>query len=357
MELALLGEKRENGETGTLATDTYRAAYAPQPHRRAGADVFEGPGDLDNVEHIYTKVVETGGAGMAFDQNMPNHIGIQFVDLKDRRHPSARDVETLRRRVKSLAGARITVDEQKEGPPTGAPINIEISGDDFRVLGSLAASIREVVEQIPFVEDVRDDYVAGIPSIQVRIDRQKAALFGLTTGDIGFSLKTAYNGLEVSTYREGDEDYDITVKLPETDRTVTDVLHKLMIPTPSGQLVPLTTLASIQYAGSMGDIVRVNHERVVTVRANVDETRIPGAVARVQAEKLLAAHPLPAGYRIKFTGGKRTSAGVPGLFVPRLSGGGVPYLFDPGDAFQLRGPAVDHSGLGGSFPGRGVFWA
>jgi multidrug efflux pump subunit AcrB len=297
VELAVLGEKQER-----FSEAAYDRAYEPRRHVRAGGGFFEGPGDLDNTEHIYAKVVETAGGGSAFDQNMPNHIGIQFVDMKDRRHPSAQDVETIRKRVQGIAGARITVDEQDEGPPTGAPINIEVSGDDFRVLGRLAEEIRSVVERIPHVEDVRDDYSAGIPSIQVRIDRRKAALFGLTTEAIGFALKTAYNGLEVSTYREGDEDYDITVKLPETDRAVTDVLHKLMIPTPSGQLVPLTTLATIRYAGSLGDIIRVNHERVVTVRANVDETRIPGPVARAQAEKLLAGYPLPAGYRIQFTG-------------------------------------------------------
>jgi multidrug efflux pump subunit AcrB len=81
-----------------------------------------------------------------------------------------------------------------------------------------------------------------------------------------------------------------------------DVLHKLMIPTPVGQLVPLTTIARIDYSGTMGDIVRINHNRVVTVKANVDENRIPGPVARQQAENLLSGFPLPAGYRLAFTG-------------------------------------------------------
>jgi len=67
-------------------------------------------------------------------------------------------------------------------------------------------------------------------------------------------------------------------------------------------MVPLTTLATIDYIGSMGDIVRINHERVVTVKANVDETKIPGPVARAQAEELLKDFPLPPGYRITFTG-------------------------------------------------------
>jgi multidrug efflux pump subunit AcrB len=90
--------------------------------------------------------------------------------------------------------------------------------------------------------------------------------------------------------------------LDEQDRRVVDVLHKLMIPTPNGSLVPLTTLATIDYTGSIGDIVRIDHDRVVTVKASVDEERVPGAVAREQAEKLLADFPMPPGYRLKFTG-------------------------------------------------------
>jgi len=297
-EMALLGA----GDGGTAVTEeSYAAAYRPQEHVKATGERFAAPGDLNNIEHVYTKSVQ-GGSGFSFDSNLPNHIGVQFVDFQERRSPTAADVEELRRRVAGIAGARLTVDEQEEGPPTGAPINIEISGDNFAQLGAIAEQVRELVAKMPHVYDVRDDYVAGLPSVLVRIDRQRAAIVGLTTGTIGAALKTAYNGLDITTYYEGDEDYDVTVTLNDADRRVTDILHKLMIPTPSGQIVPLTTLARIEYGGSLGDIVRINHERVVTVKANVDESRIPGAVARAQAEEMLARFNLPPGYRLKFTG-------------------------------------------------------
>ncbi|MFC1857590.1 efflux RND transporter permease subunit [Thermodesulfobacteriota bacterium] len=298
VELAILGFSHNDPSPSQAL---YDEAYRLQEHKKAGGEIFAAPGDIDNIEHIYAKAVQ-GAGGFSFDANLPNHIGIQFVDFQDRISLSAHDTEKLRERVKTIAGARITVDEQEEGPPTGAPINIEISGGDFRWIGDLAEKVRNVLEKIPHVEDVRDDYVEGLPSVVVRIDRQKAALFGLSTSTIGTALKTAYNGLDVTTYYEGDEDFDITVKLGEDDRRVTDVLRKLMIPTPTGQIVPLTTLARIEYAGSIGDIVRINHDRVVTVKAGVNETKIPGAVARVQAEELLKSFPMPPGYRVKFTG-------------------------------------------------------
>jgi multidrug efflux pump subunit AcrB len=288
---------------GTIPTvDQYKSSYDPKEHEKKDGTSFWGPSDIGNIEYIYGKSVVTSGPGMMFDPNAPNHVGIQFIDLEDRLTPSSESLELIRERVSTIPGAKITVAEQEEGPPTGAPINIEIAGDDFEILGRLAKTIREMTANIPFVVDIRDDYVEGTPTVRIKLDRQKAALFGLNTDNIGTALKTAYNGLEVSTYREGDDDYDITVQLSDAQRRITDVLHELMLPTPSGKIVPLTTLARVEFAGGLGDIVRIDHERVVTVKANVDENKIPGPVARAQAEKLLKDFPLPPGYRITFTG-------------------------------------------------------
>jgi multidrug efflux pump subunit AcrB len=284
------------------SVDHYMASYQAKEHEKKDGRKFFGPSDIENIEYIYAKSVVTSGPGMMFDPNAPNHVGIQFIDLEDRVSPSSESMEMIRERVKNIPGAKITVAEQEEGPPTGAPINIEIAGDDFEILGRIAKTIRELIANIPFVVDIKDDYVEGTPTVRIRLDRQKAALFGLNTADIGTALKTAYNGLEVSTYREGDEDYDITVQLSDTNRRVTDILRELLLPTPSGKLVPLTTLARIEFAGGLGDIVRINHERVVTVKANVDENKIPGPLARARAEELLKSFPMPPGYRLTFTG-------------------------------------------------------
>jgi multidrug efflux pump len=292
----------ENNKKAMPTDEQYKISYEPKEHEKKDGRRFWGPSDIANIDYIYAKSVVTAGPGMMFDPNAPNHVGIQFIDLEDRITPSSESMEVIRERVKNIPGAKITVAEQEEGPPTGAPINIEIAGDDFDILGRLAKTVREMIANIPYVVDIRDDYVEGTPTVRVKLDRQKAALFGLYTDNIGTALKTAYNGLEVSTYREGDEDYDITVQLSDANRRVTDVLRELMLPTPSGKTVPLTTLARIEFAGGLGDIVRINHERVVTVKANVDENKIPGPVARAQAEELLKNLPMPPGYRLTFTG-------------------------------------------------------
>lgn len=284
------------------ADDPYEAAYQPKVHRNPDGTSYKGPSDLANVEHIYAETVMDTSAGDIFSTSTANHLSLQFIDLEDRKRPSAETLNDIRNRVRSIPGATITVEEEEEGPATGKAINIEISGDDFSVLGELAGSIEKIVSKVPYVFDVQSDFQEAIPAIRVRIDRQKAALFGLTTNSIGFALKTAYNGLDVSTYYEADEDYDITVALDEKDRKKMDVLYRLMIPTPSGQKVPLTTIADIDYTGIIGNIIRIDQQRTVTVTANVDETKVPGATARMQAEKALASLTIPSGYRVEFTG-------------------------------------------------------
>jgi multidrug efflux pump len=279
----------------------YDANTDKKTHTLRQGNQVVGLTDMANVKHIYSRTVAVTGGSSAFEQNLPNHIGIQFYDIEDRLEPSTQTVEEIRKRVKDIPGAQITVAEQEEGPPTGAPINIEIVGDRFGVLGSIGQQIRGVLEKIPFVQDVRDDYVPGSPTVKVRVDRQKAAMLGLSTDIIGFALKVAFNGLKVSTFREGDEDYDITVQLAESDRKVTDILRTLLIPTPEG-LVPLSTVTTFEIGGGLGQVNRINHERVVTVKANVDEEKVPGPVVRAQAEKILADFPLPPGYKIRFTG-------------------------------------------------------
>jgi multidrug efflux pump len=302
VEIALSGEITESDGPLDQQLLTPLEALAPKQYTKPDGEEYASPSDLKNIKNIYMRGVVSSAGSSAFSANTPNHIGVRFLDLEERWRSSHDSVADIRERVENIPGGKITIAMESEGPPTGAPINIEIAGDNFTVLGEIAKQIKDILNQVPHVEDVRDDFVEGIPSVQVLIDRQKAALFGMTTDMIGFALKSAYNGLEVSSFRDGDDDYDITVQLAESDRRVVDILHELMLPTPSGQLVPLSTVAQISFAGSIGDINRINNERVVTVKANVDETKIPGPVARAEAAKFLEEFPLPPGYRITFTG-------------------------------------------------------
>ena len=259
--------------------------------------------DLPNVRHVFSRAAIGSGEGSdVFQRNTSNYVGVQFLDFKDRTTPSAADVSAIRRRVSRIPGALITVKETKEGPPTGAAVSIEISGPSLEALGDIAARVRARAASVPFIEDARDDYRAGTPTLRLVIDKQKAALAGLSAAGVGQILKNAFNGVEVSTYHEGDEEYDITLQLPYSYRDDTGILRTLLIADGAGRLVPLSTLARLEYTAGVGRIVRVNSERVVTVTADVDEKRMPAATARALVGQRLEGLHLPPGYRLSFTG-------------------------------------------------------
>jgi len=296
------GENAEESDQSISLSEKYQKAFDMSEHKKKTGGEFLGPSDFDNIDYIYAKTISSSSGGSAFDSNSPNHIGVQFIDFKDRMSKSSNTLEEIRKRVSDIAGASMTVDMREEGPPTGPSVNIEISGDDFKILSKIAEDIKDIIRGIPNVEDIKDDYEEGFPSMRILVDKQKAALLGLSTDLIGFALKTAYNGLEISTFREEDEDYDITIQLPEKSRKVVDILRNLLLPSKTGQLVPLTTIARIDYSGSLGPITRIDHQRVVTVRANVNEDMVPGAVVRQQADKYLKELNLPTGYKLRMTG-------------------------------------------------------
>jgi multidrug efflux pump subunit AcrB len=271
-------------------------------YKDASGENYTGVSDIANIEYIYaTSSLESGGGDM-LGGAYPSHLGIQFIDFDKRKTNSSLDINRIRERLTDITGAEILIKEEQDGPPTGDPINIEISGNNMETLKNISKQIREILNKNRFIEDIRDDYIDSIPSLKIRIDREKAAAIGMNTGAIGYALKVAYNGLEVSTYREDGEDYDITVRFSKEERDRLVVLNNLLLPSPSGDLIPLTSIAKIDFEGSLGDIHRIDQKRVVTIKGNVDTNKIPAAVVRKQVEKELRNFPMPKGYALQFTG-------------------------------------------------------
>jgi multidrug efflux pump subunit AcrB len=300
-------------ETPEGAGLDYNDAVARAIERRlkgAGAD-GSAPSDIGDIDHVIAKASLREGFGFGPGMGAANLVTVSFIDMEARERSSRDTANELRRRKEGIPGAEITVEEEEKGPPIGKPINIEISGADMEVLGGIAAEIRAMLEEFPFATDIQDDYATGVPTLRVRVDRKKAALVGLSTEEVGFALKTAFNGFKVSAYREQGEDYDIVVRLRDADRNTIGTLERFFIPTRTGELVPLTTIAEIVYEGGYAAITRIGFERTVTVRANVDLKTITGDTARKRAEEKLAElakkdakfeRLRDLGYRIRFTG-------------------------------------------------------
>ena len=238
---------------------------------------------------------EMGGGGTPHK----SRITLEFIDREYREQSSVITMEQIREAVSDIAGARIEVNKPEMGPPTGAPISIELSGDDFKVLGSLAQKIRREIRDIPGLVDLRDTFDQGRPELRVIIDREKARLYGLNTAKIANTVRTAINGTEASEYRINDEEYDITVRLSKEWRNQISDLEQLII-FDEGKPVPLSSIASLEFGGGFSSIKRKDLKRVVTITGNTAGRLDNEVLADIRTR--LDAFELPSGYSIDYTG-------------------------------------------------------
>ena len=111
-----------------------------------------------------------------------SRIIVDFFERQDRTQSSFLTVEMIRQRMERLIGADVEIITPQAGPPTAAPVNIEFVGEDFSVLGRLADEAMLMIENIPGLVDLKDDYDSGKPELTVEIDREQAALLELNTG-------------------------------------------------------------------------------------------------------------------------------------------------------------------------------
>jgi multidrug efflux pump len=255
-----------------------------------------------DIEFFLTTVGSAGGGGF-LGGGQGTHLAnvfIEFVDIAERHGSSMDLVKTMRDAIGQIPGAEVRVDKQEEGPPVGAPVSIELSGDDLDMLSGLAAQVIHSIESIPGLVDLLDDYEEALPELQFRVDRQRAALLGLDSSAIGNFLRTAIYGLPVSKLRVDEEEYDITLRLPLKQRSSVRMLDEVSIPLPDGGAAPLAALGAYAYTGGQGTIQRRNQKRIITVSGNAAGRGVDKILEDVRQR--LDELALPSGYALRFRG-------------------------------------------------------
>ena len=251
---------------------------------------------ITNVGSVGGDPFSQGGTGTHI-----NRIVLDFKEIHQRSRPSPETIKELRGRLLGMmSGAEVQVEKEEEGPPTGPPVSLEISGKDILVLGELADRVRKRIKDVPGLVDLKDNFVKGKPEIRVRVDKEKAALLGLDTYLIAYTVKAAVNGAKVGVYREGKDEYDIMARLPEKDRRSFENLRRITVSGPRGEPVPITSIAEISPASGMGAIMRLDQKRVVTITGDVSG-RLANDVIR-DIERILSRQDWPRGYEYRFTG-------------------------------------------------------
>jgi len=263
--------------------------------------------DDDDIDFVQSSVGADSGASMFFSRGSGGthqakiHIG--FKDMADRKGSALELVDRIRDAIPPFPGAEILVEREKDGPPTGAPVEIEISGDDFDILRRIAIDVTEAVRTIPGLVDLRDDFEDALPELQFHVDRKRAALLGVDTRTIGHFLRMSLYGIEAGRFRGEKDEFDITIRLPETQRNTLALLDRVQIPAAGGATVPITSLGEFRYSAGRGAIQRKNQKRVIKISGNAAGRGVDKLLA--DAKLRVADLPLPGGYAIEFTGENR----------------------------------------------------
>ena len=279
---------------------------------------------LKPFEHAVSSVMTNVGAGTTD----PNEIGgnrgvtpnkaritINFVEFEFREGVSTGDImKRISTELKGMPGVEISVDKNREGPPMGKPINIEIRGENFDELLAISEEVKNAIEKenIAGIEGLKVDLELNKPELLINIDRDQARRLGVSTAQIASTIRTALFGKEISKFKDGEDEHPIVLRLDDAYRYSIPALMNQRITFRSqstGKIkqIPISSVAHYSYNSTYGSVNRKDMKRQVTIYSKVLEGYNENLINE-QLKMLLADKTLPPGYELQFTGKQEEQA-------------------------------------------------
>ncbi len=243
------------------------------------------------IESVYTRVGKTQGGGQDIDEDVISVIQYEFIDWRERA-PASEILDDLRKELAGTPGVEIEVRVPDAGPPTGQPIQIRLSAADPTPLNDQAAEIAQAIAKVPGVIDISDGLPPPGIDWAIKVDRAKAAQYGISPVSVGTVVQLVTNGLKLSEYRPAgvDDAVDIRLRLPEDRRTLS-TLDQLRVQTAQGP-VPISNFVTREPERATGTLNRIDGQRTIVISANVASGY---QVAAVQAEVINALSDMDLG--------------------------------------------------------------
>ncbi|MBN2716047.1 MAG: efflux RND transporter permease subunit [Deltaproteobacteria bacterium] len=258
----------------------------------------------ENVKAVVANVGTTRGMVQIGAPTNEGVIDLEFKDREDCRGSTWDTIENLRKGLKKLGGAEYRVETEDMGPPTGAPISVEVSGEDYEKLNIYAQQVKEYLNGVKGVVDIKDDYEAGKPEIRVTVDRETAMMRKVNTETISTAIRAAINGIEASVLREGEDEFDIIVRYDENARQSIDDILNIRVTGEDDVQIPVRDVATVSTTGGYGSINHIDRKRTIAVTADISKASgLSSAEIMPDVEEALTEKiTLPSGYHFNFSG-------------------------------------------------------
>ncbi len=262
------------------------------------------------ISNVAVGATEGGAGGDRGIYSNKGKVEVAFVEYAKRNGKSTSAVlEKIREGVKGLPGVEISVDQERAGPPTEKPINIEVSGDKMEDLISASLRLKHYLDslQVPGVEDLKSDLQDNKPEIVFSIDRERANREGISTAQVGMELRNAIYGKEISKFRDEDDEYPIQLRYREDQRNNIErlkeikVIYRDMNMGGTIRQVPVSAFSDIHYSSSYSNIKRKNQKRLVTLSSNVLGGFNPNEVVS-KIKSSISGFNAPEGVSVTMTG-------------------------------------------------------
>ena len=303
----------------TLPTGT-NAKHTDSILKIAEKRVFKAIGTTNPlVESVISNVAVGATDPNSGDRTTASNKGkitVAYVDFEKRDGASTMALlEKIRSSIGTIAGAEIIVEQERNGPPVGKAVNIEIRGDEFESLVSTATQLKTYLDnkKISGVEELKTDFISSKPEIIIKIDRERANRFGISTAQIGMALRGSIYGTEASKFKDENDDYPIMVRVQKMDANNLDALLNMRITyrdmVAGGMIrqVPLSSVATAEYSNTYGGINRMNQKRVITLASNVLSGYQPNEVVS-QVNAAIESFDKPSDIQIIMTGEQEQQA-------------------------------------------------
>lgn len=257
-----------------------------------------------DIKLFTTSVGTSSSFGLIQQSSSSEHvanINITFVAESKRSQKSYEINDAMRQDLKAITQGKITVREISTGPPTGAPIEVRITGQELKIIDELTERLITVLKSTEGVIDVESDRDVSPADLTFKLRRDALAQAGLSVAEVSAFLRTAIFGVTATEVTLDNEDIDVVVRLAEGNIDSVEKVKNLSITNALGQSVKLSRVADFSLEPALSTIRHRNFERTATVRANLEPNFNPSQVVP-KVEKEVRSEPIPQGYNFNFGG-------------------------------------------------------